>query len=303
MKASTGAHRPPRAAADAPPVIFARSLDPRSPSTGAPAAAPSLTVTSRWRSGGSVPHTAAASPASSLTGNASCPDTIASAFTAGRPGSDDADQTLQPLEAATPPATPAHPTAARQRRVAADPSNEPGSSPTLPSISRHSSATPPSRSSTEHAKLNVAQLARRRHQPHPLRQRIHNMSSASPTRPAPARPTWRSRSAIKACQAGHRVAFATAHNGSTGSKAPSTATRLDEELRGSTDTACSSSTRSATSRSTARPPTCSSRSSPAATNAARSSSPPTAASKPGAKSSATPWSPPPSSTGSFTTPR
>ena len=36
------------------------------------------------------------------------------------------------------------------------------------------------------------------------------MSSATPTRPAPARPTWRSRSAIRACLAGHRVAFSTA---------------------------------------------------------------------------------------------
>jgi DNA replication protein DnaC len=65
--------------------------------------------------------------------------------------------------------------------------------------------------------------------------------------------------AIKACQNGQRVAFATAP------------------------------TRSATCHSSARPPTCSSRSSPVATNAARSSSPPTAASRPGARSSATTW--------------
>ena len=36
------------------------------------------------------------------------------------------------------------------------------------------------------------------------------MSSATPTRPGPARHTWRSRSAIRACLAGQRVQFATA---------------------------------------------------------------------------------------------
>ena len=53
----------------------------------------------------------------------------------------------------------------------------------------------------------------------------------------------------------------------------------------------SSSTRSAISPWSGRPPTSSSRSSRAATNAARSSSPATAASSNGARSSATPWSP------------
>ena len=62
----------------------------------------------------------------------------------------------------------------------------------------------------QHLQLDAAQLARRRDQPHPLRQRINNMSSSTPTRPAPARRTWRSRSAIRACLAGHRVAFRTA---------------------------------------------------------------------------------------------
>jgi hypothetical protein len=60
-----------------------------------------------------------------------------------------------------------------------------------------------------HLQLNAAQRARRLHQPHPLRQRIDVMSSATPTRPGPARHLAIAIS-IRACLAGHRVAFATA---------------------------------------------------------------------------------------------
>ena len=44
-------------------------------------------------------------------------------------------------------------------------------------------ATPLIRAPAKHPKLDIAQLPRRRDQPHPLRQRIHNMSSATTTRP------------------------------------------------------------------------------------------------------------------------
>ena len=186
------------------------------PPPAAPAAAPGAPSPRAGRSGGSVSHTAAATSRSSLTASASCPDTITSAVFAG--GSAPRRTTRpQPAPAArrtaaTPPATPAPPTP----RGAADASRQirpraPGSSPTLPSTSRQrSTISPVPGPPPQHLQLDAAQLARRRHQPHPLRQRIHNMSSSTPTRPAPARPTSRSRSAIRACLAGHRVAFATA---------------------------------------------------------------------------------------------
>jgi IstB-like ATP binding protein len=56
------------------------------------------------------------------------------------------------------------------------------------------------------------------------------MSSSTPTRPGPARPTSRSRS-IKACQAGHRVAFATAQQWVTRLEAAQDRNNLDDELR------------------------------------------------------------------------
>ncbi len=99
--------------------------------------------------------------------------------------------------------------------------------------------------------------------------------------------------AIKACQAGHRVAFATAQQWVTRLEAAQDRNNLDDELRRLERYGLLVVDEVGYLHSSARPPTCSSRWSRAATNAARSSSPPTAASKPGAKSSATPWSPPP----------
>ena len=56
-------------------------------------------------------------------------------------------------------------------------------------------------------------------------------TSASSARPAPARPTSRSRSAIKACQRGHRVAFATAQQWVARLEAAQDRNSLDDELR------------------------------------------------------------------------
>ncbi len=98
---------------------------------------------------------------------------------------------------------------------------------------------------------------------------------------------------IKACERGYRVAFATAQEWVSRLEQAQDRNQLEQELRRSSATTSWSSTRSATCRSNAKPPTSSSRSSPAATNAARSSSPATAASSNGARSSATRWSPPP----------
>ena len=72
--------------------------------------------------------------------------------------------------------------------------------------------------------------------------------------------------AIRACQAGHRVLFATAANGSTGSPTPTTPAGCKTSCAGWAATRCWSSTRSATSPSNPRPRTCSSSSSPPATN-------------------------------------
>ena len=76
--------------------------------------------------------------------------------------------------------------------------------------------------------------------------------------------------AIKACQAGQRVAFATAQQW-IGSRPPSTETPWTTSYAASSATASSSSRRSATCRSSARRPTCSSPWSRGATSAARSS--------------------------------
>lgn len=77
--------------------------------------------------------------------------------------------------------------------------------------------------------------------------------------------------AIRACQAGHRVLFATASNGSTGSLRPITAAPCKPHSPGWPATRCWSSTKSATSPSNPKPPTCSSGWCPPATNAPASS--------------------------------
>jgi DNA replication protein DnaC len=99
--------------------------------------------------------------------------------------------------------------------------------------------------------------------------------------------------ALKACERGYRVAFATAQEWVSRLEAAQDRNQLEAELRRLERYHLLSSTRSATCRSNGKPPTCSSHWSRAATNAARSSSPATAASSNGARSSATPWSPPP----------
>jgi hypothetical protein len=65
-------------------------------------------------------------------------------------------------------------------------------------------------SPAEDLELDVAKLPWGVDEPHPPRQRVHNVSSSMPTRRGPARRTWRSRWGIRACLAGQRVAFATA---------------------------------------------------------------------------------------------
>jgi DNA replication protein DnaC len=98
---------------------------------------------------------------------------------------------------------------------------------------------------------------------------------------------------VRACQAGHRVAYATAAEWVDRLAAAHAAGRLHNELRRLGRYPLLSSTRSATSPSKPTPPTCSSNSSPPATNEPRSSSPATNPSAAGAKSSVTPPSPPP----------
>ena len=100
--------------------------------------------------------------------------------------------------------------------------------------------------------------------------------------------------AIRACQAGHRVAFATAAAmGRPARRRPPRRPAASRARSGWAATRCSSSTRSATSRSNPKPPTCSSNWSPPATNGPASSSPATRPSAAGARSSATTSSPPP----------
>ena len=82
-------------------------------------------------------------------------------------------------------------------------------------------------------------------------------------------------------------------NGSPGSPTPTTPGGCRPSSPGSAATRCWSSTKSATSRSSPRPPTCSSSSSPPGTSGPASSSPATSRSGAGARSSATTSSPPP----------
>jgi DNA replication protein DnaC len=106
--------------------------------------------------------------------------------------------------------------------------------------------------------------------------------------------------AIKACRAGHRVAFATAQQWVDRLEAAQHQDALDDELRRIEryglivvdEIGYLPLERQAANLLFAL----------VATNAGRSSSPATAASKPGARSSATRWSPPPSSIASSTTP-
>ena len=69
--------------------------------------------------------------------------------------------------------------------------------------------------------LDAAQLARRCNQSHPRRQRVHNMSSAMATRPAPARHTSRSRSGSAPASPATACASTPRPNGSPGSRKPS----------------------------------------------------------------------------------
>ena len=75
--------------------------------------------------------------------------------------------------------------------------------------------------------------------------------------------------AIRACQAGHRVLFATASEWVDRLATPTTTAACRTSCDASDATRCWSSTRSATSRSNPRPRTCSSSSSPPATNEPR----------------------------------
>jgi DNA replication protein DnaC len=107
---------------------------------------------------------------------------------------------------------------------------------------------------------------------------------------------------IKACQAGHRVAFATAQQWVDRLEAAQHRNALDDELRRLERYHLLVVDEIGYLPLERTRPTCSSRSPRAATNAARSSLRPTAALRPGARSSATRWSPPHSSTASSTTP-
>jgi DNA replication protein DnaC len=99
--------------------------------------------------------------------------------------------------------------------------------------------------------------------------------------------------AIRACQAGHRVLFATASQWVDRLAAAHHTGALQAELVRLGRYRCWSSTKSATSRSNPKRPTCSSNWSPTATSAPASSSPATRSSAAGARSSATTSSPPP----------
>jgi DNA replication protein DnaC len=93
--------------------------------------------------------------------------------------------------------------------------------------------------------------------------------------------------AIRACQAGHRVLFATASQWVARLADAHHAGRLQGELIRRAATRCSSSTKWAISRSSPKQRTCSSSSSAPATSEPRSSSPATSPSAGGAKCSAT----------------
>ena len=99
--------------------------------------------------------------------------------------------------------------------------------------------------------------------------------------------------AIKACERGYRVAFATAQEWVSRLEAAQDRNQLEAELRRLERYHLLVVDEVGSCHSSAKQPTCSSRSSPVATNAARSPSPATAASSNGARSSATPWLPPP----------
>jgi DNA replication protein DnaC len=98
---------------------------------------------------------------------------------------------------------------------------------------------------------------------------------------------------LKACERGHRVAFATAQEWVSRLEQAQDRNQLEQELRRLERYHLLVVDEVGYLPLSARPPTCSSPSSRAATNAARSSSPATAASSNGARSSATRWSPPP----------
>jgi hypothetical protein len=77
----------------------------------------------------------------------------------------------------------------RSTRTAGRSVQRAGTVPALPSSSRQINAV--SASSVRHPRTSSStpRAHQARHLPHPLRQRIHNMSSSAPTRPEPARPT------------------------------------------------------------------------------------------------------------------
>ena len=112
-------------------------------------------------------------------------------------------------------------------------------------------------------------------------------------RPAPARPTSRPGSRSAPARPGTGSSSPPRRSGSTGSPPPTPPARCRPNSPAWPATRCWSSTRSATSRSSPRPPTCSSSSSRPATKEPASSSRRTSRSAAGARPSATTWSPPP----------
>ncbi len=154
----------------------------------------SLTVTSIWRRGGSVSHTAAGTIVSSLTESTSWPGISTSVFHGGSRAPRTARlQSCEAFAEKPPGVRRAHDA---ERTLRLDPPrqvgparrNRPRAAIHEPTAQRDLAVlgAPP-----ERLELDVAQLARRRDEPHPLGQRIDNVSSAMPTRPGPARPTVR----------------------------------------------------------------------------------------------------------------
>ena len=180
-----------------------------------------------------LPHRRRRPPASAPITSASCPDTPTSVFTAGSAAAPDAPPTRQSARRTAaarrrrrPPRTTArpHPPGRSVQRA--------GTVPALPSTSRQTSAVSPVLGPPpENLELDVAEVPRRGHQPHPLRQRIDNMSSSTPTRPAPARATWRSPSASAPAWPATASRSRPPPNGSHCSPTPSATARLDDELR------------------------------------------------------------------------